>query len=89
MFSNCNLKSVLILILLIFLMYLCFKCAIIEKFNSHIDETRQSINNVKIDLLDQRQYSSYNKSPYDGMGAYSRSLNYNPKEYNTKITDKV
>ena len=89
MFSNCNLKSVLVLILVLFLMYLCFKCAIIEKFNNHIDETRQSINNVKVDLLGQRENSSHSPSGYDGMGAYSRSLNYNPEEYNTNITRKV
>jgi len=88
MFSNCNLKSVLILILVIFLMYLCFKCAIIEKFNSHIDETRQSINNVKVDLLGQRENSSFSPTGYHG-DSYKASSNYNPEEYNTNITEKV
>lgn len=89
MFSEYNLKSALIFILLIFLISLCIKCAIIEKFNSEIDQTRQSINNVKIDLLSQRQNSSHSPSGYDGMAAYSRSLNHNPDNYNTNVTQSV
>ena len=89
MISDYNLKSFLILILLIFLISLCLKCAIIEKFNSHIDETRQSINDVKVDLVGQLQNSSRSPSGYDGMGAYRRPSNYNPEENNTNITDPV
>ena len=89
MFLKYNLKSVLILVLLIFLISLCLKCAIIEKFNSEIDQTRQSINNVKVDLLSQRENSSYGPSGFDGMAAYSRSLNHNQDSYNTNITKSV
>ena len=89
MFSEYNLKSLLIAILLIFLISLCIKCAIIEKFNSEIDHTRQALNNVKVDLLSQRENSSHSPSGYDGMAAYSRSLNHNPENYNTTVTESV
>lgn len=89
MFSEYNLKSALILILLIFLISVCIKCAIIEKFNSEINQTKQPVNSVQVDLLNQLQNGSHSPSGYDGMAAYSRSLNHNPDNYNTNVTDPV
>ena len=89
MFLKYNLKSVLILVLLIFLISLCLKCAIIEKFNNEINQTSQSINNINVDLLSQKENSSYSPSGFDGMTAYRKSLNHNPNSYNTNVTKSV
>ena len=89
-----NLKSVLIIVLIIFLLALCFKCAMMEKFESEIErQTTASTfdpQNITVELSLQNSYGKFAPTGVKSYSQLSKRIDFQPSDrFNINTTQPV
>ena len=79
-----SVKSVLIVVLLLFLLTLCFKCVMLEQFETHVSGP---VNELSVAIVNQKQDGSHSPSGVGSYGALSRLINYRQSTTPTESTE--